>query len=229
MVSANPQQNQPAKSKEKSIMPSEFHSQMQPRLPILLLLLILAAATEHYELMMMVAGAEQPLPITLAGCPDKCGDTSIPFPFGMTPGCFRPGFRVVCNHSFLPPRAFLDSNGGETYQQNNTYTVTSESLVVNGSSAMTAHKLVELIDVSVATSEARVRAEVSSRCRVNATHLITMAITHLGITRDPFRLSATGNVLVAVGSTPRPWSLRWRPTSASRRRRWPTPPRAARR
>nr|XP_051189857.1 uncharacterized protein LOC127303122 [Lolium perenne] len=135
-------------------MPSEFHSQLQPRLPILLLL-ILAAATEHYELMMMVAGAEQPLPITLAGCPDKCGDTSIPFPFGRTPGCFRPGFQVVCNHSFLPPRAFLAYTRGFPYQKSYIYTVTAGSPADYGSVA-TAKRRVELVDLSVATSEVRV-------------------------------------------------------------------------
>jgi hypothetical protein len=56
----------------------------------------------------------------------------------MTPGCFRPGFQVVCNHSFVPPRAFLDYNGGATYQQSYTYTVTAGSPADYGSGAVVA-------------------------------------------------------------------------------------------
>jgi hypothetical protein len=166
-------------------MPSQFHSQPQPRprLPILLLLLLLlvAAATEHHQLLMMVAGAEQPQPITLAGCPDKCGDTSIPFPFGMTPGCFRPGFLVVCDHSFLPPRAFLDYNGGATYQQLNYTNTVRRGGTDHGSRDKTDNRVIELIDVSLARSEARIRATVSSRCSVNATSFVVKSeTTYLG-------------------------------------------------
>ncbi|CAM0151095.1 unnamed protein product [Urochloa decumbens] len=77
----------------------------QPQLlpPILVLL-----ATAGALLIQAAAIAEQhELPITRPGCPGKCGNISIPFPFGMKPGCFREGFEVTCDHSFQPPRAFL--------------------------------------------------------------------------------------------------------------------------
>jgi hypothetical protein len=169
-------------------------------------MLLLAAATEH-QLTMMVAGAEQPLPITLAGCPDKCGDTSIPFPFGMTPGCFRPGFEIVCNNSFLPPRAFILHFG--INQGNYTYTATvmaaGNSPSADYGSRAKTNKLVELVDVSVDRSEVRVRAAVSSLCNIssslNETHLLgKIEITNLGYETYPFRLSATRNVLIGVGS-----------------------------
>lgn len=45
-----------------------------------------------------VAAAAQ-RPITLPGCPDKCGNISIPYPFG-TRGdcCFDGSFLVMCNN-----------------------------------------------------------------------------------------------------------------------------------
>ena len=30
-------------------------------------------------------------------CQEKCGDISIPQPFGIAQGCYRPGFRLRCN------------------------------------------------------------------------------------------------------------------------------------
>jgi hypothetical protein len=180
--------SQPAKSKEKSKMPSQLHSQLQLklRLPILLLLL-LAAAT-----------AERPQPGTLEGCPDKCGDTSIPFPFGMTPGCFRPGFQVVCNHSFVPPRAFLHGTN-----QNHTTMVLNLTAGISIISREAWRREVELMDVSVEKSEARVYAAVNSACTRNDTYLVAkVQLTELGKEGEgPFLLSAARNVLVGVGAS----------------------------
>jgi Wall-associated receptor kinase galacturonan-binding len=46
----------------------------------------------------------------LPGCPDTCGNVSIPYPFGTRPDCYRPGFYVTCNESFTPPKPFLGEN-----------------------------------------------------------------------------------------------------------------------
>ncbi|XP_078149408.1 wall-associated receptor kinase 2-like [Carex rostrata] len=45
-----------------------------------------------------------------SGCPDKCGNTSIPYPFGTHDGCYREGFHITCNESFTPHKAFLGTN-----------------------------------------------------------------------------------------------------------------------
>ncbi|KAF3450480.1 hypothetical protein FNV43_RR06563 [Rhamnella rubrinervis] len=45
-----------------------------------------------------------------AGCPDRCGDLKVPYPFGMAKACYlADNFFITCNLSFQPaPRAFLN-------------------------------------------------------------------------------------------------------------------------
>ncbi|CAM0148004.1 unnamed protein product [Urochloa decumbens] len=52
-------------------------------------------------------------PYVPGGCQGTtCGDVSVPYPFGIgiSPECSWPGFNVICNTSYNPPRPFLDSN-----------------------------------------------------------------------------------------------------------------------
>lgn len=50
-------------------------------------------------------------PIGLPNCNTTCGDVSVPYPFGISAGCYWPGFNLTCNTSYNPPRLFLDNNG----------------------------------------------------------------------------------------------------------------------
>lgn len=50
---------------------------------------------------------------TLPGCPDSCGNITIPYPFGLTPGCFANGFGLTCNDSYDPPKLFLGNGNVE--------------------------------------------------------------------------------------------------------------------
>ncbi|KAG1363301.1 wall-associated receptor kinase 2-like [Cocos nucifera] len=45
--------------------------------------------------------------IALPNCQPKCGNVSIPYPFGIGKGCFLEGFEITCNESFNPPKPFL--------------------------------------------------------------------------------------------------------------------------
>uniref|UniRef100_A0A8I7B899 Protein kinase domain-containing protein n=2 Tax=Hordeum vulgare subsp. vulgare TaxID=112509 RepID=A0A8I7B899_HORVV len=46
-------------------------------------------------------------PVALPGCPEACGNVTVPYPFGVGHGCFREGFNLTCDEtSRQPPRLF---------------------------------------------------------------------------------------------------------------------------
>ncbi|KAK4842860.1 hypothetical protein QYF36_000914 [Acer negundo] len=70
---------------------------------IQMLLLMLANAPTH----------ELALPNSKPGCPKKCGELDIPYPFGTKDGCYlNEDFLITCNNThYNPPKPFLvDSN-----------------------------------------------------------------------------------------------------------------------
>ncbi|KAM3245536.1 hypothetical protein ACQJBY_056707 [Aegilops geniculata] len=175
--------------------PSQFHSQP---LPVVLLLFLLSAATPHLMLEAVAAEQDEQQPITLPGCPDKCGNISIPYPFGMKPGCFREGFQVTCNDSFYPHRAYLANSAVNQYTFEEYIVSKPEwSKVWNRSLDNTAF---ELIDISVAKGEARAYTAVSSICSQNQSdYLIKSQNMELGNKMSPFLLSVARNILIGVG------------------------------
>ncbi|CAO2148068.1 unnamed protein product [Urochloa humidicola] len=55
---------------------------------------------------------EAPTQIGLPNCSTTCGDVRVPYPFGISPGCYRPGFNLTCDDtSHNPPRLLLNSDG----------------------------------------------------------------------------------------------------------------------
>ncbi|CDP21068.1 unnamed protein product [Coffea canephora] len=55
----------------------------------------------------IVVASAAAFPISKPGCNSSCGDVEIPYPFGMTEGCYLDEpFQVICNTSFNPPKPF---------------------------------------------------------------------------------------------------------------------------
>ncbi|CAD6337801.1 unnamed protein product [Miscanthus lutarioriparius] len=69
----------------------------------LLLVVVIVAATLFLEHTAAAAdgttAATRIRSMALPGCPDNCGDTVIPYPFGTKHGCFREGFNVTCDNN----------------------------------------------------------------------------------------------------------------------------------
>ncbi|VAH00339.1 unnamed protein product [Triticum turgidum subsp. durum] len=176
-------------------------SRLSPLLTLRLLLLLAAAATQRL-ILQGGAGAEeqeqQRRPITLEGCQAMCGNISIPFPFGIKPGCFVKGFQVTCNDSFDPPRVFLFYNRtAVTYCYNEMGEGAYSASMLEPTLKRRWEAPVELMDISIAKSEARAYGLVRSDCSTNALdHLLKLQVTWL---REPFYLSEKRNVLISVG------------------------------
>ncbi|KAJ4700806.1 Wall-associated receptor kinase [Melia azedarach] len=64
-------------------------------------------------MVMILAAATQPFPIAKPGCKDKCGNVSIPFPFGLTEECYYDSqFLITCNDTDPndSPKAYLTAS-----------------------------------------------------------------------------------------------------------------------
>lgn len=46
-------------------------------------------------------------PVALPGCPETCGNLTVPYPFGIRQGCFHEGFDLTCDETHQPPKLFL--------------------------------------------------------------------------------------------------------------------------
>ncbi|CAN6318934.1 unnamed protein product [Urochloa humidicola] len=145
------------------------------------------------------AAADQRRPVTLPGCPDKCGNISIPYPFGTKAGCyFDPTFSVTCNLSTVPPatlNSLLTLKGDGYYFGDQADPV--------GVSTDMSWWTVDLVDVDVARGEARVSMPISSDCSVNGCyHELRIASTSMNFSTT-FLISSVRNVLVGVGQSVR--------------------------
>lgn len=168
---------------------------LQSRFQLLpIILLLLALATNH-----LVLAAEELQPkIARPGCRDKCGNISIPFPFGIGPNrCFcEKGFEVLCDDSASPPRAFLADNRTNQYVSQGSASVTDAGATSHEDNS-TALPL-ELVSISVNTGEARAYGAVSYDCSTSFRNL-SFKHQNTSFSNTPFAVSATRNVLIGIG------------------------------
>ncbi|XP_037487602.1 wall-associated receptor kinase-like 8 isoform X2 [Triticum dicoccoides] len=66
--------------------------------------LILATVT---ALQLLMATAVAAVQVALPGCPQACGNVTVPYPFGFRRGCFRKGFNLTCDETRHPPKLLL--------------------------------------------------------------------------------------------------------------------------
>ncbi|KAL7104322.1 hypothetical protein ACP275_08G236900 [Erythranthe tilingii] len=60
--------------------------------------------------------------ITKPGCQSRCGNLSVPYPFGIGKQCsIQPSFEIKCNTSFNPPKPFIAKGGLEVIDITNSH------------------------------------------------------------------------------------------------------------
>lgn len=105
-----------------------------------LVLVLLTAAIARVQQASAAAAAEAPpVLIGLPGCPTRCGNVSVPYPFGIRTGCSLPGFDLTCDRAHRPPRLLLLGAAGTASILQVTAISLDDATISVRSSAMVNH------------------------------------------------------------------------------------------
>ncbi|XP_021752600.1 wall-associated receptor kinase 1-like [Chenopodium quinoa] len=124
----------------------------------------------------VIASPAPPAPQVLAPhCPDKCGNVSVPYPFGLEDGCYyedpHNNFKISCDRTMTPPTAYF----GTSFAVFNT---------------------------SVLTGEICIRRDISYDCyNKNQSNSNYTALVNI----RGFTISSTNNLLIAMGCDTYVW------------------------
>ncbi|KAJ1702005.1 hypothetical protein LUZ63_001784 [Rhynchospora breviuscula] len=109
------------------------------------------------------------LGVAKSGCTTKCGDVDVPYPFGIDPGCSLEGFHLNCSRNAT----------------NGTYKLFAGN--------------VEVLEILLPTSQARMMNSISWQCYDNTARNITDDIWSLALRSTQYRVSSLHNKFLAIG------------------------------
>lgn len=112
-----------------------------------------------------------PAPSSLPGCPSKCADIDIPFPFGIHAEC-----------------AWQGEGGGFTVRCDETSSPTPTPFIGN----------IEIENISVETGDMHAFTNIAYRCYNSSTTIESHGTSRWEIT-EPLRISPTKNIFTAIG------------------------------
>ncbi|KAL8495046.1 hypothetical protein ACS0TY_019268 [Phlomoides rotata] len=114
------------------------------------------------------------------GCPERCGNVTVPYPFGVGPECSaHKSFTVTCNQTTNPPKPYLNVS-------------------------LSSNVRLEVVEFSLHKKIVRVKQGVFPLL-CNSTRKVILVGEILG--RGPFRYSTLYNSLVVIGCKNKVWLL----------------------